>query len=599
MSLQVWLPLCGNIENYGLADITFVNNSATVVNGGKIGQCYSFDGTDDRIYATNVSLPASNISLSLWFFKDTTATTEGYLCSLNNNAGYADCTIGLDTDYASGKITYCAGGNSTLQLSYSKGQWNHVVITYDGTKIVGYLNGIKNGETACTTTLARTNLTIGARSNNAAGAGSAIAYPFKGKINDVRIYDHCLSQAEVYKISKAKLIHLKLDNGGFGQENIAHNSQGIWVSNLGSADGSRAEYQFKTLGQAFPVTNGTKVTVSFDVHMEIKTARNANTRKLLVYNTNRKGPHYSWVYKDLWYSQAFAVGDIIDEHISFVTTVNEKTDSTLSDDFIEFYSEYGTNNWYSISNLHIEVGEVETPWAPNSTDTFYTSSQLGTQFDCSGYQHNAITNSITHSSNTARHICSSVFNGSSSYIKVNDTTWMADRMPAITLNLWAKSATWNANTHFFSCTEGGGFNTESGNTGYLRFPVHVYTSATEASVTYKFDSNEIKLADLPTNEWVMLTWVYDNFGTRTYINGELHHTYLNNSYGIHFNTGARLFLGCEANAANPSSPYFNGQMSDFRIYATAMSQADIRLLYRTSGFVDDQGNVFAGELREV
>jgi hypothetical protein len=242
-----------------------------------------------------------------------------------------------------------------------------------------------------------------------------------------------------------------------------------------------------------------------------------------------------------------------------VTTVNEKTDATLTEDWIEFYSEYGTNNWYSISNLHIEVGEVETPWAPNSTDTFYTSSQLGTQFDCSGYRHDAITNSITHSSDTARHICSSVFNGSSSYIKVNDTTWMADRMPAITINLWAKVASaWPTAARLFSCTEGGGFNCEAGNSGYWRFPVHVYTSATEASVAYKFDSNEIKLSDLPVGEWVMLTWVYDNFGTRTYINGELHHTYLNNSYGIHFNTGARLFLGCEANAANPSSPYFNG-----------------------------------------
>jgi hypothetical protein len=69
----------------------------------------------------------------------------------------------------------------------------------------------------------------------------------------------------------------------------------------------------------------------------------------------------------------------------------------------------------------------------------------------------------------------------------------------------------------------------------------------------------------------MLTFVYDSTGTRTYINGELHHTYTNTSYGIRFNTNARLFLGCEANSANPSSPYFNGQESDFRIYYTALT----------------------------
>jgi hypothetical protein len=57
----------------------------------------------------------------------------------------------------------------------------------------------------------------------------------------------------------------------------------------------------------------------------------------------------------------------------------------------------------------------------------------------------------------------------------------------------------------------------------------------------------------------MLTFIYDSSGTKTYINGELHHTYSNVSYGIHYNMDTRLFLGCEAvGAANPTSPYFTG-----------------------------------------
>jgi hypothetical protein len=96
----------------------------------------------------------------------------------------------------------------------------------------------------------------------------------------------------------------------------------------------------------------------------------------------------------------------------------------------------------------------------------------------------------------------------------------------------------------------------------------------------------------------MLTFVYDSTGTRTFINGNLHHTYTNTSYGIHFNTNARLFLGCEANSASPSSPYFNGQISDFRIYCTPLLDTDIKLLYNIGMRVDNLQNIHTFELNE-
>ena len=45
MSLQVWLPLNGDLRNNGLADISVTNNGATINNAGKIGKCYSFNGS--------------------------------------------------------------------------------------------------------------------------------------------------------------------------------------------------------------------------------------------------------------------------------------------------------------------------------------------------------------------------------------------------------------------------------------------------------------------------------------------------------------------------------------------------------------------------
>lgn len=212
------------------------------------------------------------------------------------------------------------------------------------------------------------------------------------------------------------------------------------------------------------------------------------------------------------------------------------------------------------------------------------------EYDISGYCNNGTkVGTFTYSTDTPKYRVSTSFSGSASCIKVNENNVMAQYAQAMTINLWAKASSWAANTHFFSCTEGGGFNTEAGNSGYLRFSVNVCTNAEQTSYSYKYDSQEIQLSALPTNEWVMLTWIYDTTGTRTYINGQLHHTYTNTSYGIHFNINARLFLGCEASGANPTTPYFNGKMSDFRMYYTALSAQDILSLYHNSALVDEQG----------
>jgi hypothetical protein len=45
MSLQVWLPLNGDLHNQGLnQDLTISNHNATINNNGKIGKCYYFNG---------------------------------------------------------------------------------------------------------------------------------------------------------------------------------------------------------------------------------------------------------------------------------------------------------------------------------------------------------------------------------------------------------------------------------------------------------------------------------------------------------------------------------------------------------------------------
>lgn len=45
--LKVWLPLRGDLENKGVSGVTVTNSGATVNSAGKIGSCYSFNGSNN------------------------------------------------------------------------------------------------------------------------------------------------------------------------------------------------------------------------------------------------------------------------------------------------------------------------------------------------------------------------------------------------------------------------------------------------------------------------------------------------------------------------------------------------------------------------
>lgn len=203
MSLILHLPLNKDLRNIGLSKINLTNNGATLSDNGVFDKCYSFNGSS-YISIIKPNINETSITVCLWMFVASIPSASQYLFSLNTNSGFADNSVALAFD--GGKFNFVIGGAYTD--SYYSGivanQWNHIALTYNGSVMNAYVNG-QIVLTLNRTQFTRTKLTIGARYN-----GSGYQYFLNGRLNDVRIYDHCLTESDIQKIYEGKFSNIVL-----------------------------------------------------------------------------------------------------------------------------------------------------------------------------------------------------------------------------------------------------------------------------------------------------------------------------------------------------------------------------------------------------
>lgn len=227
MSLQVWLPLTKDLRQQGLLQTPAFSLSAfTQESGGKLGQyCY----TDRGIIHFTEDFLANQWSLACWV-KSTSwsANNDIILCKnaseSTSSQFYLSIINGTSLNLGiNGGSSNGAGGYS---YAFSTNTWYHVAATYDGTNYAMYINGNQVKSGACTTTKPTNllNLGIGCRSTNAGGTAST--GNANKRLNDVRIYNHCLSSMEVKELAKGLVLHYPLNRQGLGPSNLIKNGFG-------------------------------------------------------------------------------------------------------------------------------------------------------------------------------------------------------------------------------------------------------------------------------------------------------------------------------------------------------------------------------------
>lgn len=231
MSLQVWLPLNGNINNQGLGTIITVGTTTPIYKTfGKIDK--EAVSVKNRLEFNCPQLAnLQTFSVCFWGRVDSsTNLTTNWVDLLGFSDVKEDGTKGLfrwetcynpttDNNYTGihwHDNTTMALSNSSTIHSKNRDEWIHccVVFDYNNGKILSYSNGslLPNGIT----------VHQGGHFNSSGNFYIGETDRIEGMVQDLRIYDHALSPKEVKEISKGLCLHYKLS--GIGQENLIQNS---------------------------------------------------------------------------------------------------------------------------------------------------------------------------------------------------------------------------------------------------------------------------------------------------------------------------------------------------------------------------------------
>lgn len=170
---------------------------------GKIGQALSFNGTNSYMSVTPFPSNTSPLTVSAWVYPTALSQgsfgsgTGGSIIDENEGGGTAGWNFGIDGTHSDELWFWPSGSNDRRSTgSVSLNQWTFVTAAYDGTNLRFYINGkLDSTQTMSAPQGSATFFKIGAE--------SWITGYWKGKLDDVRVYNRALSSQEVAQLYAA------------------------------------------------------------------------------------------------------------------------------------------------------------------------------------------------------------------------------------------------------------------------------------------------------------------------------------------------------------------------------------------------------------
>ena len=241
------------------------------------------------------------------------------------------------------------------------------------------------------------------------------------------------------------------------------------------------------------------------------------------------------------------------------TTVSGNANRLKYADYVTFWT-YSSNRMAGIKIADLTNEEMDST----------------TEYDCSGFCNNGTrTGTFDWTSNTAKYAVSTKFNGTDNAIQTPSLpTMITDKN--YTIAVWI-------------------YKTVIGSKGYQT----IYGGPSGFEIEARNGSaNETKfvpwnwgkpMASYELNEWNHCVFVHSDADCKIYLNGE----YIATGTAKASNPTGNYFVGAWNTATQQN---FDGLMSDFRIYATALSADDVKSLYQNCATIDPDGTI-RGQIR--
>lgn len=593
MSLQVWLPLNGNIKNLGVGGAVFNSLGTWIYDDGKVtNQCMntnivpSSESASNCVYTTTTFKYDKNFSVSVWVKLPETSSQynaviacEGRYANLEGNGWYIKGTNGL--------IGFRFGDSSRNVTSLSSNKWYLATMTIDDNGLCSYfIDGVLKGSftpTILPTYDASSGVSVGCAKYN-----NVFKYQWDGLINDFRLYDHCLSIKEIKNLAKGLMLHYTLSRP---QANLFLNSTNPTSYGFNASTG--ITYSKSTTDSAlgeitYTISANTSTSTSGYIGPYVTFTDGGFTTNGTTYTTSFE----CWCNHDATFVMLGAEGGgnagastiKANRWIRIVKTGTRGSSTSKAVIMYGLKELWSVGTIFKIRKFKIEYGSSATPWIPGTNDALYSKMGLGNNIeaDTSGYNNNGTrTNITTWNSNTPRYIGSMVFNGSNSYIRCLDP--IKSSTTEFTISAWV----YLNNVTSTMCLWNG------------RSAVGPSVAIFIISARVRFDdSNPTYVsAELTANKWIHIVGTWKSGGNKIlYVDG-VHKDSVTAGTLSKSNTYATIGLSSNADGT-PSGNAFNGRISDFRIYATALSDDDVLELYHTSASIDKDGNMHCYEVVE-
>ena len=576
MALQIWLPLNGNLNNQGLNTYT-ISNTGVIDSLGKIGSCYSYS-KQYTLISGNIISNLSKFSISCWVYL-TNASTYNIFTS-ENSSGYWQFLLGNNSIKVRDSVSGLSGSRIEKTITaIPSSVWVHITVVYDEGVVKVYQNGVlkdtltfHSGATMNT----HDKMYIGAD-----GLNNASTYPGNCKINDFRVYNHCLSDKEVSEISKGLILHYKLSenyqtlNNSFKYPTFntssGHGGWSHWApsNNTGTySQNTNREYIYRdtqTYSHYFEHKSGANYYICYQSPAFEGGYRSAQA---IIKMPNGEDPH----------------GHVLFSHNANVGTNPPTTFTQLGDGFWlmkhEGFQQDGSNDLVSIYITHNKGVYISEAYLENDkkvcSDIFNTNNNV---IDCSGYtREGEIIGNLTTNSDAPRYDYVTSFDGKS-YIQITSPS-----VEVRSVSFWAK---WNSIPSGQSVV----FVDQKSKMGFGLTSTGILCSSNGIS------TNTFNKTSIVANKWYHFVIV--NTGTApTSTNRDL---FINGVKQIPTSNTSNWTFNIDylqVGKRSTTSDGFVGSISDFRMYVTPLTDNDVMDLYSTSTSVDNFGNLHCYEVDE-